>query len=89
MDKAAEREAIGWLIDESDEVLCIGNDRTLDELPYSIGSGSGLVLLKSCIIEIRLAPIQNASGWHLIYRNPDIKDAESALQTKKRKIQPK
>jgi hypothetical protein len=83
----AERETLGWLIDKSDEVLCIGSDRTIDELPYSSGSGSGLVLLKSCIIEVR-SPLQKASGWHLIFRNPNIINAESALQRAKRKIQP-
>jgi len=82
-----EREALGWLIDKSDEVFNIVNDRTIDKVPYSSGTGSGFVLIKSCIIEAR-SPLQNASGWHLIFRNPDIIDAESALQTKKRKIQP-
>lgn len=88
IEEPAERETIGWLIGEKDDVLSIGNDRTLDKLPYSSGTGSGFALIKSCIIEAR-SPLQNASGWHLIYRNPNIKDAESALQTKKRKIQPK
>jgi hypothetical protein len=86
---AAERETIGWLTHENGKLLCIENDRTLDKLPYSSGSGSGLVLLKSCIIEIRALPLQDSSGWHLISRNTDFRDAESALQTNKRKIQPK
>jgi len=85
---AAERETIGWLTHENGKLLCIENDRTLNELPYSSGSGSGLVLLKSCILEIRAAPLQDSSGWHLISRNTDFRNAESALQTKKRKIQP-
>jgi len=88
VEEPAERETIGWLTKDEKGVVCIENDRTLDKLPYSSGSGSGLVLLKSCIIEIRLAPIQNVSGWTLISRNTDFRNAESALQTNKRKIQP-
>ncbi|MFH1327825.1 MAG: hypothetical protein ABIH76_03110 [Candidatus Bathyarchaeota archaeon] len=84
----AERETIGWLTDINDEVVCIENDRTIDELPYSNGSGSGLVLLKSCIIEIRSSPTQKVSGWPLIPRNTYFRNTESALQTTKRKIQP-
>jgi len=85
---AAERETIGWLTHENGKLLCIENDRTLNELPYSSGSGSGLVLLKSCILEIRALPLQKFSGLTLISRNTDITNAESALQTNKRKIQP-
>jgi hypothetical protein len=87
--EAAERETVGWLTHENDKFLCVENDRTIDELPYSSGSGSGLVLLKSCILEIRALPLQKNSGWSLISRNTNFRDAESALQTKKRKIQPK
>jgi hypothetical protein len=88
IEEPAERETIGWLIGERDDVLSIGNDRTLDKLPYLSGTGSGFALIKSCIIEVR-SPLQKASGWHLIFRNTNIKDAESALQTTERKIQPK
>ena len=87
LEDATERETLGWLIGEREDVLSIGNDRTLDRLPYSRGTGGGLVLVKSCILEVR-SPLQMASGWHLIFRNHDIIDAESALQTEKRKIQP-
>ena len=86
---AAERETVGWLAHENDQLLCIENDRTIDELPYSNGSGSGLVLLKSCILEIRASPLQNFSPLTLISRNKHTLSVESALQTNKRKIQPK
>ena len=59
IEEPAERETVGWLTKDEKGVVCIENDRTLHKLPYSSGSGSGLVLLKSCIIEIRLVPIQN------------------------------
>ena len=88
LEKAAERETIGWLAHENDELICLENDRTLDELPYSNGSGSGLVLLKSCILEIRSSPLRDFSPLTLISRNKYTKSVESALQTKKRKIQP-
>jgi hypothetical protein len=88
IEEPVECETVGWLIGERKDVLSIGNDRTLDKLPYSRGKGSGFALVKSCIIEVR-SPLQNALDWHLIYRNPNIINAESALQTTKRKIQPK
>ena len=86
--KVAERETIGWLTHENDQLLHIEHDRTLDELPYSNGSGSGLVLLKKCILEIRALPLKDSSGWSLISCNTNFRDAESALQNKERKIQP-
>ena len=89
LKEAAERETVGWLTHENDKLLCVENDRSIDELPYSSGSGSGLVLLKSCILEIRVLPLQKKSDWSLIPRNIDFSDVESALQTEKRKIQPK
>ena len=86
--EAAERETVGWLTHENDNLLCVENDRTIDELPYSSGSGSGLVLLKNCILEICALPLQKKSSWSLISRNTNFRNAESALQRKKRKIQP-
>ena len=86
VEKPVECETVGWLTSESNEVIHIENDRTLDKLPYSSGRGSGFVLLKSCIKEV-WSPLQKVSGWHLIYRKDKCKDAESALQTTKRKIQ--
>jgi len=88
LENAAERETIGWLTQENTELACIQHDRTIENLQYATGTASGLVLLKSCIIEIRALPLQNTSRWPLISRN-DIKgNAESALQNAKRKIQP-
>ena len=88
VEEAVERETIGWLTQETGKLFCVQNDRTLDKLPYTNGTASGLVLIKSCILEIRALPLQNPSGWPLISRNTDIRNAESALQTNKRKIQP-
>ena len=88
VENAAERETIGWLAHENDQLICLENDRTLDELPYSNGSGSGLVILKNCILEIRVSSLKDFSPLTLISRNKYKLSVESALQTKKRKIQP-
>jgi len=88
VEDAAERETMGWLTQETGELLCIQNDRAAESLQYTSGSASGLVLLKSCVLEIRALPLQKPSGWPLISRKDDIKNAESALRTTKRKIQP-
>jgi hypothetical protein len=88
VEDAAERETIGWLTQETGKLLCIQHDRTIECLQYSSGTASGLVLLKNCILEIRALPLQKPSRWPLISRNNDIINAESALQSAKRKIQP-
>jgi len=88
LENVAERETIGWLTQENTELICIQHDRTIESLQQASGTASGLVLLKSCILEIYALPLQNISRWPLISRN-DIKgNAESALQSAKRKIQP-
>ena len=46
IEEATERETIGWLTKDEKGIICIENDRTLNKLPYSSGSSSGLVLLK-------------------------------------------
>jgi hypothetical protein len=89
MENAAERETIGWLTQENKQLLCIQHDRTIENLQNASGTASGLVLLKSCILEIRALPLQKFSNWHLISRNDNTRNAESALQTAKRKTQPK
>lgn len=88
LENAAERETIGWLTQENGELICIQHDRNIESLQYSRGTASGMVLLKSCILEIRALPLQNISRWHLISRNEILRNAESALQSAKRKIQP-
>jgi hypothetical protein len=49
---AAERETLGWLTQEIGDYVCIQNDRTPEKLQYSNGSASGIVLRKSCILEM-------------------------------------
>jgi hypothetical protein len=86
VEDAAERETIGWLTQETGKLFCIQHDRTIEKLDTSSGTASGLVLLKSCILDIRKLPLQKFSGLTLISRKDDIRDAESALRTAKRKI---
>jgi hypothetical protein len=89
IEDATEREAVGWLFDETGELLCIQNDRTIESLRYSSGTASGLILLKSCILEIRALPLQNLPRGSLSCQNDKPTNAEYALQTAKRKTQPK
>ena len=86
---AAERETVGWLTAETDELLCIQNDRTVESLQYSSGTASGLLLLKSCILKMRALPLQKRSRGSLSCQNDKATNAEYALQNAKRKTQPK
>jgi hypothetical protein len=87
--RTAERETIGWLIRQNKEFMYIQHDRTIDSLHYTSGRVSGLVLLKSCILEIHALPSQNFSRWSLSSQNEITNPVEYALQKKKRKTQPK
>jgi len=88
-EDAPEREAVGWLFQETGELLCIQNDRTIESISYSSGKASGLILLKSCILEIHALPLQNLRRGSLSCQNDKPTSAEYALQTVKRKTQPK
>lgn len=46
------REAVGWLIFESEEFLCISNDRSVYPLPNEVCE-SGFSIIKTDIVEIR------------------------------------
>jgi hypothetical protein len=76
LEKAAERETIGWLTQETGELLCIQHDRTIENLQYSSGTASGLVLLKSCILEIRALPLQNFPSGSINCQNDKTTIAE-------------
>ena len=45
------REAVGWLVIETNNYLCLLNDRSVDPLP-SEARESGLILIKSDILEV-------------------------------------
>jgi hypothetical protein len=84
IEEAVERETIGWLTKQTDEIMLIEHDRTIPCFQISIGQGSGLLILKSCIIEICELPLQKSSNCHLNSQKPIVTD-EYALQQKKRK----
>jgi len=86
---SAERETVGWLTQENKELICIQHDRTIESLQQATGTASGLVLLKSCILEIRALPLQKISSGSINCQNNITNTAEYALQKAKRKTQPK
>ncbi len=81
--KAVERETVGWLTNQNDEIMLIEHDRNLG---VKGGGINGVVLLKSCILEIQLLPLQKTSNWPLNSAET-IQTGEYALQPKKRKTQ--
>lgn len=86
--EAIERETIGWLAKQNEEIMLIENDRTVPDKRLPGGQGSGVIILKCCVIEIRELPLQKISKWLL--NSSDVKGrGEYALQPKKRKTQPK
>jgi len=89
VEGAAERETLGWLTQETDELLCIQHDRTAENPHHSSGTASGLLLLKSCILEIRMLPLKNFLSGSINCQNNITNNAEYALQIPKRKTQPK
>jgi hypothetical protein len=85
--EAIERETIGWLTKQNEEIMLIEHDRTIPNAQIPSGQGSGLVILKSCVLEMRKVPLQESSKWLL--NSEDAKDSsEYAFQPKKRKTQP-
>jgi hypothetical protein len=86
---AAECETVGWLTQETGDLLCIQHDRTIESIKYSSGKASGLVLLKSCVLEIRALPLQAVPRGSLSCQQDEATIAEYAPQTAKRKTQPK
>lgn len=88
IEDVAERETLGWLTQQTDELICIQHDRTAENPHRSTGTASGLLILKSCIVEIRPLPLQNFPSGSINCRNNIINTAEYALQSPKRKTQP-
>ena len=57
--EAIERETVGWLAHENQEILLIEHDRTIEKK----GKGNGIIILRSCIVEVK--PLQKVSNWYL------------------------
>jgi hypothetical protein len=93
--KPQTREAIGWLNYECEDYIILSWDR--DAEPPTLKGGdpkaSGLVLLKSAILELKTLkshalPLKESSECHLNC-SPIIVQSEYALQPKKRKTRSK
>jgi hypothetical protein len=84
MEEAMERETVGWLSKENSEIILVEHDRTMPNVELGSGQSNGLIILKSCILEMRKLPLQESSEWHLNSQETTDK-AEYALQPKKRK----
>ncbi|MBT0160189.1 hypothetical protein G4O51_09415 [Candidatus Bathyarchaeota archaeon A05DMB-2] len=85
---AVERETIGWLTKQNDEIILIEHDRTITNPQIPSGQGNGVIILKSCVLEIRELPLQKTSNGHLNCPDAIVK-GEYALQPTKRKTQPR
>jgi hypothetical protein len=84
VEEAVERETVGWLTKQDKDIMLIEHDRTTSKAEIASGSGSGIILLKSCIIEIHELPLQKTLNCHL--NSPQTTNkTEYALQTTKRK----
>ena len=82
--EAVERETIGWLTKQNEEIMLIEHDRTVPGAQIQSGQGNGIIILKSCIIEFHPLPLQKSSKWLLNLQGSKGK-GEYALQSKKRK----
>ena len=80
--EAIERETVGWLTHQNQDIILIEHDRTIQRQDISSGKSNGIIILKSCILEIR--PLQKNSKWKLNCRQPIVKD-EYAFRTSERK----
>jgi hypothetical protein len=89
VENPAERETVGWLTQQTEELLCIQHDRTVKGPNNPKGTASGLLILKSCILEVQQIPLQNIPNWTLNSQGNKETNVEYALQPKKRKTQPK
>ena len=80
------REAVGWLVYECDQYITLSWDT--DAEPPTIRGGdpkaSGLVLLKSDVLELKKIPLQKISEWLLNSPTVIVRD-EYALQPKEAK----
>jgi len=65
IEEAVERETIGWFSKQTDEIMMIEHDRTIPNVQIPSGQSSGVIILKSCILEIRELPLQKTSNCHL------------------------
>ena len=49
--EAIERETVGWLTKQNEEILLIEHDRTIQRENISSVKSNGIIILRSCILE--------------------------------------
>ncbi len=79
--EAIEREAIGWVKEQTDELLLLENDRAIPSRGKNV---NGLIILKNCIVEAHPLLLQNNLKWVLNSAKPTVKD-EYAFRPSERK----
>ncbi len=79
--EAIEREAIGWVKEQTDELLLLVNDRAISSQGKNV---NGLIILKNCILEAYPLLLQNNLKWVLNSAKPTVKD-EYAFRPSERK----
>lgn len=84
IEKAIERETIGWLSKENNEIILVEHDRATPNNELCGGQINGLVILKNCITEIRSLPLQESSECNLNSQASTV-EGEYALKSNKRK----
>lgn len=84
IEKAIERETIGWLSKENNEIILVEHDRARPNTGLYGGQINGLVILKNCITEIFSLPLQKSSECNLNSHKTTVKP-EYALKSNKRK----
>ena len=87
IEEAVERETVGWLARENEEIILVEHDRTPQCLQLPTGSGSGVIILKSCILELRSLPFPCFLDGRLNSTEASGTSTECAFQNEKRKTQ--
>jgi hypothetical protein len=89
IEEPVERETVGWLTRENGEILLIEHDRAPQCLQLPMESGSGVIILKSCILELRSLPFPCGSDGRLNSTEASGTSTEYASQPKRRKTRSK
>jgi hypothetical protein len=89
--KPQVRETVGWLVYECEYYITITWDRDAD--PPTLKGGdpkaSGLVLLKSDILQMKKLPLQEISEWLLNSGQVIVNDEYALSATRSEKLSPK
>ena len=56
------REVVGWLLGETEEVLCLCYERAIERLPFEKPSEQGIIILKSAVLELSELDVKETSS---------------------------